>query len=148
MAQGEYWIIRTKADLPKILNNLSAWAGEWDYAHPLVLKPSKYTNPRTLSQNALLHVWFGTMAEHFSAKVDTNAEQMKSLMKYKFLGTEDVVVGNTVIQGQLRQTSKLTKGEMTQFMDEIHEWAADHGINLPIPQDSEYMKLREYQRGL
>lgn len=145
---GQYWIIRAKADLPKVIDNFKVWAEEWDYTHPLCIKPSKYTNPRSLSQNALLHVWFDTMAKHFSAKVDTNAEQMKSLMKYKFLGTEDVVVGKTVIEGQLRQTSKLTKGEMTQFMDQVHEWAADHGVNLPIPEESEYMKLREYQRGL
>lgn len=145
---GQYWIIRAKSEIPNIINNLQSWADGWDFTHPLVLKPSKYTNPRSLSQNALLHVWFGTMSEHFSKKVDTNAEQMKALMKYKFLGTEDVVVGKTVIEGQLRQTSRLTKGEMTQFMDQIHEWAADHGVNLPIPQDSEYMKLREYQRGL
>jgi len=145
---GQYWIIRAKSEIPNIINNLQSWADGWDFTHPLVLKPSKYTNPRSLSQNALLHVWFGTMAEHFSKKVDTNAEQMKALMKYKFLGTEDVVVGKTIIEGQLRQTSRLTKGEMTQFMDQIHEWAADHGVNLPIPQDSEYMKLREYQRGL
>ena len=145
---GQYWIIRAKSEIPNIINNLQSWADGWDFTHPLVLKPSKYTNPRSLSQNALLHVWFGTMSEHFSKKVDTNAEQMKALMKYKFLGTEDVVVGKTIIEGQLRQTSRLTKGEMTQFMDQIHEWAADHGVNLPIPQDSEYMKLREYQRGL
>ena len=145
---GQYWIIRAKSEIPKIINNLQSWADGWDFTHPLVLKPSKYTNPRSLSQNALLHVWFGTMSEHFSKKVDTNAEQMKALMKYKFLGTEDVVVGKTVIEGQLRQTSRLTKGEMTQFMDQVHEWAADHGVNLPIPEESEYMKLREYQRGL
>lgn len=145
---GQYWILRAKNEIPRVINNLQSWADGWDFTHPLVLKPSKYTNPRSLSQNALLHLWFGTMAEHFSKKVDTNAEQMKALMKYKFLGTEDVVVGKTVIEGQLRQTSRLTKGEMTQFMDQVHEWAADHGVNLPIPQDSEYMKLREYQRGL
>lgn len=145
---GKSWILRDAKDIPATIGSLLTWLEGWDFANPLVLKPSKYTNPRSLSQNALLHVWFDTMAKHFSAKVDTNAEQMKSLMKYKLLGTEDVIVGKTVIEGQLRQTSKLDKGEMTKFMDQVHEWAADHGINLPIPAESEYMKLREYQRGL
>lgn len=144
---GHYWLIRRKDEVPKIISNIQAWAGEWDFSHPLCLKPSKYVNPRSLSQNALLHVWFDTMATHFSKKVDTNAEQMKALMKYKFLGTEDVIVGNTVIEGQLRHTSKLDKGEMMHFMNQIHEWAADHGVNLPIPAESEYMNLMQAQRG-
>ena len=142
---GHYWLIKRKEEIPRIISNLQAWAGEWDFSHPLCLTPKKYTNPRSLSQNALLHVWFDTMAAHFSKKVDTNAEQMKSLMKYKFLGTEDLVVGKTVIKDQLRSTSKLDKGEMTHFMDQVYDWAVDHGVMLPMPADSEYMKLREAQ---
>ena len=130
-----------------MIGSLLGWLDEWDFESPLVIKPSKYTNPRSLSQNALLHTWFNAMAKHFSQKVEVDADQMKLLMKSKFLGTEDVIVGKTVIEGQLKQTSKLTKGEMNYFMDRVHEWAADHGVNLPIPADSEYMKLMEAQRG-
>lgn len=147
--QGTYWIIKDRKDLDKILSNINNWAsGEWDFTVPLCLQPKKYTNPRSLSQNALLHVWFDTMAQHFSSKVDTNAEQMKALMKMKFLGTADIVVGSTVIPNQLRSTSKLTKGEMVDFMDQIHEWAVDHGVMLPIPENCEYAKLGKQQRGL
>jgi hypothetical protein len=85
------------------------------------------------------------MAAHFSKRVDTNAEQMKSLMKYKFLGTEDIVIRKTVIKDQLRSTSKLDKGEMTHFMNQVYDWAVDHGVTLPMPADSEYMKMREAQ---
>ena len=139
--QGVYWILRKKEDLKGVQDSIQGWVEEWDFSNPLCIKPMKYTNPRSLSQNALLHVWFDTMATHFSKKVDTNAEQMKALMKYRFLGTEDVIVGKTVIEGQLKSTSKLDKGEMMHFMNQIHEWAADHGVNLPIPEESEYMKL-------
>jgi len=142
---GHYWLIKRKEEIPRIISNLQSWAGEWDFSHALCLTPKKYTNPRSLSQNALVHVWFDTMATHFSKKVDTNAEQMKSLMKYKFLGTEDLVVGKTVIKDQLRSTSKLDKGEMTHFMNQVYDWAVDHGVTLPMPADSEYMKLREAQ---
>ena len=144
---GHYWLIRRKQEIPFVISNLQKWAEGWDFSYPLSLTPKKYVHPRTLSQNALLHLWFDTMAAHFSKKVDTNAEQMKALMKYKFLGTEDVIVGNTVIEGQLRHTSKLDKGEMMHFMNQIHEWAADHGVNLPIPAESEYMKTMRSQRG-
>jgi hypothetical protein len=85
------------------------------------------------------------MANHFSKKVDTDAEQMKALMKLKFLGTEDIVVGHTMIPGQLKRTSNLDKGEMMRFMDDIYDWALDHGVTLTIPEDSEYMKLRRRQ---
>ena len=147
--QGTYWIVRDKAQVDKVLTHVANWAkDEWDFTVPLCLQPKKYTNPRSLSQNALLHVWFDTMAQHFSSKVDTNAEQMKALMKMKFLGTADIIVGNTVIPNQLRSTSKLSKGEMVEFMDQIHEWAVDHGVVLPIPEHSEYAKLGKQQRGL
>lgn len=142
--QGTYWIVRDKAQVDKILANVANWVkDEWDFDVPLCLQPKKYVNPRSLSQNALLHVWFDTMAKHFSRKVDTNAEQMKALMKLKFLGTEDIIVGNTVIEGQLKRTSKLDKGEMMRFMDDVYDWALDHGVRLSIPEDSEYMKLRK-----
>lgn len=142
--QGTYWIVRDKAQVDKILANIANWVkDEWDFDVPLCLQPKKYVNPRSLSQNALLHVWFDTMAKHFSRKVDTNAEQMKALMKLKFLGTEDIIVGNTVIEGQLKRTSKLDKGEMMRFMDDVYDWALDHGVRLSIPEDSEYMKLRK-----
>ena len=147
MSYEKVWVIRDRQHAPRVIDDLRSWVDQWDFNHALVIKPGKYTNPRSLSQNALVHTWFNTMAKHFSKKVEVDADQMKLLMKNKFLGTEDVVVGSTVIEGQLKRTSKLTKGEMTYFMNQVHEWAADHGVNLPIPADSEYMKLMEAQRG-
>jgi hypothetical protein len=147
MNYEKVWVIRDKKDAPRVVGDLLNWVDEWDFNHPLVIKQGKYTNPRSLSQNALVHTWFSVMAKHFSKKVEVDAEQMKLLMKNKFLGTEDVVVGSTVIEGQLKRTSKLTKGEMTYFMDLVYEWAVDHGVNLPIPADSEYMKTMHSQRG-
>lgn len=147
MNYEKMWVIRDKQEAPRVVGDLLSWVDKWDFNHALVIKPGKYSNPRSLSQNALVHTWFSVMAKHFSKKVEVDSEQMKLLMKNKFLGTEDVVVGNTVIEGQLKRTSKLTKGEMTYFMDRVYEWAADHGVNLPIPADSEYMKMMESQRG-
>ena len=64
------------------------------------------------------------------------------ILKNRFLGTQDVVIHNTVIAGQLKETSKLQPGEMMRFLDQVWDWAADHGVVLEIPADSEYMKLR------
>jgi hypothetical protein len=120
---------------------------QWNWSRPVIVEPKPYTDPRTLSQNALFHVWCQEMAEQFAerGKMQITMEQMKELMKYKFLGTEDVVINKTVIPGQLRHTSGLDKGEMTQLLDQIHDWALDHGVMLTNPADSEYMRLREAQ---
>jgi hypothetical protein len=33
-------------------------------------------------------------------------------------------------------------GEMLFFMDQVQDWAMDHGVTLTCPADSEYMKLK------
>lgn len=142
--QGDYWIIRQGQDIDRVLSNVREWASGWDFSHPLVIQPRKYTNSRSLSQNALLHKWFQEMADYFSSRgAEIDAEKAKSLMKLKFLGTEDIVINKTVIEGQLKQTSKLDKGEMQLFMDLVYNWAVDHGVTLSMPEDSEYMRLRQ-----
>lgn len=141
--EGQYWLIKSSREIDLVISHLKQWCEEWDYSTPLTIQPKPYKNPRSLTQNALMHKWFNDMAEHFSKKVETNAEQMKALMKLKFLGTEDIVINHTVIPGQLKHTSKLDKGEMMRFMDDIYDWALDHGVKLTIPEDSEYMKLRK-----
>ena len=141
--QGQYWLIKKTEDVSRVLDNIREWAASWDYSAPLAIQPRKYTNPRSLSQNALLHKWFGEIADHFESKgVDINADKAKSLMKLKFLGTEDIVIRNTTIPNQLKSTSKLDKGEMMRFMDQVSDWASDHGVVLSMPADSEYMRLR------
>jgi hypothetical protein len=83
------------------------------------------------------------LAEHFTAKgYEINEKEMKDLMKHKFLGVEDRVIHNTVIPGQLRESSALDPGQMMVFLDQIWAWAADHGKTLKIPAESEYMKLK------
>ena len=141
--QGDYWLIKRVEDVSRVLDNVREWASSWDYSAPLAIQPRKYTNPRSLSQNALLHKWFMEIAKHFEGKgVDIDSDKAKSLMKLKFLGTEDIVVRNTVIPAQLKSTSKLDKGEMMRFMDQVADWAADHGVILSMPSDSEYMRLK------
>lgn len=141
--EGQYWLIKSSREIDRVISHLKQWCEEWDYSTPLTIQPKPYKNPRSLTQNALMHKWFNDMAAHFSKKVETSAEQMKALMKLKFLGTEDIVINHTVIPGQLKHTSKLDKGEMMRFMDDIYDWALDHGVKLTIPEDSEYMKLRK-----
>jgi hypothetical protein len=87
-------------------------------------------------------MWMGEMSKHFSEKVPVSPSDMKKLMKNEFLGTEDVVVGNTTIPNQLRSTKDLGKGEMHQFMEQVFHWGIDHGVQLTNPKNSEFQRAR------
>jgi hypothetical protein len=67
------------------------------------------------------------------------------MMKQRFLGTYDIVIGKTVIEGQVKASSKLTKGEMVHFMDNVYHWAKDNGVLLIVPEDSEYQRMKQKQ---
>jgi hypothetical protein len=96
---------------------------------------------RSLSQNGLFHDWCGQAATRFGQ----SDEKMKILLKHKFLGYEDIKIGNTEIKPQLRHTSELDPGEMNHFMTQVEEWCSSNNCLLTIPADSQYMKLREAQ---
>lgn len=140
--EGAFYLVKDRSELDHAINSFAKLASDWDFTQPLAWKPVAYVSPRTFSQNALVHVWFSEMATHFARKVDIDAEGMKMLMKNMFLGTEDITVGSTVIPGQVRSTSKLDKGEMMHFLDNIYAWAVDHGVKLTNPNDSEWMRLK------
>lgn len=86
------------------------------------------------------------MSKKFIAKVPTaTPENMKLMMKQRFLGAEDIKIGKTIIENQVKHTSDLDKGEMVHFMDNVYHWARDNGIFLEVPENSEYQKLKNQQ---
>ncbi|WP_010486882.1 recombination protein NinB [Pseudomonas sp. S9] len=110
---------------------------------------------RSLPQNALFHKWCECAAQFFVSMGKTafatgapmNAENMKRNLKQTFLGEtviEDINLktGEVTQRYELKHTSELDKGEMHSFMTCIDAWASEHGIYLPHPEDSEYMKMR------
>jgi len=74
-----------------------------------------------------------------------NKENMKLMLKQRFLGTYDIQIGKTLIEGQVKSSSKLTKGEMVHFMDNVYHWARENGVLLKVPHDSEYARLQNQQ---
>lgn len=152
MTQGQYWKIDSAGQADRIIEHLKGWVQTWDYSVPLILKPEAYKNPRSISQNALMHIWFREIAEGLNRAgltIDGDPYTMddaKLLMKWMHLGTEDIVKGKLVIKDQLRSTSKLNKGEAQHFMDQILEWASAKNITLSNPAGNEYAKLKEAQR--
>lgn len=141
---SQFWLIKDRRQIKERVAFFQRWLEkEWDFNYPVTWEPKVYRNKRSLSQNALFHVWLRELAEHFTAKgYEISEEEMKDLMKHRFLGVEDRVIHNTVIPGQLRKSRGLDPGEMMAFLDQVWAWAADHGKTLEIPADSEYMKLR------
>lgn len=144
MNQGQFIIVRAQEEIDQRLEYLRALLVEWDWSMPLSIKYGKYTAPRTLSQNALFHLWMSEGEKHFKRQgADVDADRLKTLLKYKMLGTVDIQVGSQTVPGVLRGTSKLDKSEMYDFMSRCEAWLLDMGVRLTIPADSEYGKMRE-----
>ena len=145
--QGMFWKADKKRDVDRIVENLVGHIKtEWNWETPLVIRIEPYQNPRSLNQNALFHVWVRQMVKHFKPKMpELTEDEMKNVCKLRFLGTEDVKVGKKVLTGQLKETSKLKKGEMYFFMEEVYQWCLGLGLQLDTPADSEFMKIRKSQ---
>lgn len=110
---------------------------------------------RSLPQNALFHMWCDEIAQFFVRMGKTtfatgtpmNMENVKRNLKLTFLGETAITdinlkTGEVTERYELRRTSCLDKGEMHSFMTCIDAWAQEHGIYLPHPIDSEYMRMR------
>lgn len=147
MSTGLFWKIDRKEQAPERLRSLHSHLRDtWDWSKPVCLKIEEYQNPRSLDQNALFHVWIRQMVSHFKpARPGLTEEEMKDICKFRFLGTETRKAGKIVLENQLKQTSKLRKGEMYHFMEQVYQWCLELGLQLDTPADSEFMEIRKSQ---
>lgn len=146
MSQGEFVKISNVHEIEQRLPFIVKKIKEWDYSSPLCIKYSVYSEPRTVSQNKLFHLWCKQLSAAFIKKApNSTPENMKMILKFKFLGVEDLVIGKTIIKNQVKHSSDLDKGEMCFFLDQIYHWAVDLGVFLLIPEQSEYAKLKQKQ---
>lgn len=145
--QGMFWKIDNKRQLDERIDSLKAYLrDEWDWSNAVCIKPDVYQSPRSLDQNALFHVWIRQMTKYFKTKMpELTEDEMKDVCKLRFLGTETIKAGKITLENQLKQTSKLTKGEMYFFMEQIYQWCLELGLQLQTPFDSEFMKIRKSQ---
>lgn len=104
----------------------------------------KYHAQRSLSQNSLLHVWLGIIAEEMG--VD-DIEEPKYYLKEKFLkvpltdknGNEIADENGEVIR-VVKDTSSLNKLEFGEFMDKVSRWALEF-LNCTLPQPEQQQEL-------
>lgn len=130
---------------------------DWN-EYPALIEIKPMEEKRTQSQNALSHVWYKVICDHVSAKgygfidVDTGEkipftpDDIKLQMKKQILGFKKLKYKDEIIE-KVPKTSKLTKGEMVDYMNKLYQRCLDIGLILPIPEDSEYRKLLDKQNG-
>lgn len=101
------------------------------------LRNGKYTctierakDPRSVSQNALMWMWFECIARE---NRNQSKEYVHDVYCAKFLKKVVVWEGEEITI--IPRTSKLTKEEMTEFLNNVHADAAEMGIVLPLPED-------------
>lgn len=146
MSQGDTVKVFRAEEIEVRLGYIAERLKVWDYTKPCAITLKPYRNPRTTSQNAMFHAWCRELSAWVIKRDPTyTPENVKLLLKQKFLGTESIKVGKTVIENQLRHTSKLDSGEMHHFLTEVHSWAFDLGYTLQIDPESEYRKLQLQQ---
>lgn len=105
------------------------------------LKIERYTEPRTLNQNALMWLWFTCIEQ----ETGTDKQDVHDYYCNLYLRRTAYIKGKeTVIAGS---TSKLNTVQMTDFMNKIQaDAAAELGIVLPLPADRFYQEfINEYQ---
>lgn len=145
---GEFWLVRDSRDIDSGLESLRNYLIANGVDHPIRIELKPHKNVRSLSQNALFHAWVRELVDYFCGNdYPITFNEMKKILKNRFLGTEDVVIHNTVIKDQLRETSSLDVGEFQRFLEEVQAWSFEVGVSLTNPQDSEFAKNRRISEG-
>lgn len=119
-------------------------------SYKLIIKESKHS--RSINQNKLSHMWYAELSNYLisAGREFATPEWVKLAMKNTFLGYErktyiNVVTGSKKTVEQLKKTSELQTNEMHHYLTQIESWAVNIGCLLTIPDDSEYMKLKDIQ---
>lgn len=115
--------------------------------HGFIRLEWKAGSNRSINQNDLYWMWLGEIVSQTNAKLAKGAtpfikEEMHEWLCEEFLGYETRTVGRKEIT-VLKGTSKLLKGEMYFYMQQVDAFAHSKGFKLTIPDDSEYMKLKQ-----
>ena len=107
----------------------------------------EWREKRSLSQNSLYWKWLGEINKQspLSVKDSTlnGSELWHEVFKKYYCPVKAITNGNNQIE--VKSTKLLDVGEMTFYLNKIENWCMDRGINLTIPEDSEYYQLMNYQ---
>jgi len=119
--------IRTEDQRQQVMNLIA----RLDLSKPWSVEVKRKTKSRTTSQNALMHKWFGIIAD----ETGHGAEEIKEIYRDMFLGKTVVLLGDDE-HAVGKSTTKLSTAEMSAFMDQILGHATGElGIMLPLPEE-------------
>lgn len=126
-----------KVSMDKSFDYLCSLLRNGTYTVKIVRK----TQPRTVSQNALMWMWFTCMEE----ATGTPKSDIHDYYKAKYLGRDIAVSGRWV--HVIGSTTDLNTLQMTDYLNKIQADAAtEFGINLPLPADRHYQDfINEYK---
>ena len=116
--QGQFWLVKDRRDLDQAIDNFKSYIiNDWDFKKPLTWQPKEYKSVRSISQNALFHMWVREITEHFISRGGnvewTTEENVKLYIKQQFLGFEDIRFNKTVIPQQLKAPGNWTVARCT-----------------------------------
>lgn len=123
----------------RLLDALSMWLGSLSHG-TWVLKLERKQSQRTLSQNALMWVWFDAIAKEWSDATDKcfSREGVKEFFCRKYLPIE--MPNGEVVGGS---TSGLNTEQMSEFMEKVQAYAAtEWGITLLNQEDKMFDQWR------
>jgi hypothetical protein len=150
---GDYWMVRTPDEIDVRVAHFAARI-KADGTFPVAWRAEPYRSPRSIDQNALLHVWSRDFARHVLDRAKVTSEEQEAmritLQRHCYADTgwawlidhhPDLFTGET--KPSRRSTTKFSKGEMFKFLSWIQARAADHG--LVLESLGEYAELQESQ---
>ncbi|HBZ1547735.1 TPA: hypothetical protein MJG34_24945 [Klebsiella pneumoniae] len=108
----------------------------------LQVKP--WREKRSLSQNALSHMWYTEISEYLvsSGRTDATPEWVIGCEEVTYT---DFITGEKTTTWEPRHTSDLDTGEMHIFLTKVEAWCAQFGLALTVPNGCEYQQLQQKQ---
>ena len=91
----------------------------------LILRPHKEN--RSLEQNDMFHAWCGSIAE----KTGHSKAEIKDILLETVFGTEEYLNLKKEKRTRLRQTSGLTKNEMSELIERSVQIGIELGADVP-----------------
>lgn len=129
--------VNGEVKMDKDFNLMCSLLRNGEYTVKIVRK----TQPRTVSQNSLMWMWYKCMED----STGQSKEDFHDYYKAKFLQRQ-VTIGNRWVT-VVGSTTDLNTLQMTNYLEKVKADAAtEFGISLPLPEDRNYQTfISEYK---
>ena len=104
------------------LNFINRHRSLFDSGKPFTIEIKPFKQPRTLGQNAIMHVLFAEIAEQSGYP----PEDVKTLLKEKYSPRIPIEIGNEVAVVPMG-TSQMNLDEGAKFIERIYQFGAENG---------------------